>query len=234
MLYWMTINYMRVPSAEEVSSMVEAAVNQTISSSVVTSVEDVFRKISTQAAQDAILAGSGVTPLGSADAESNAAEAMDSAIRAAVDRASELFGLKRDEGGQLTVDPNAEFSIVETTVDRLNMVMSTAEPGTPIADLETAISAAVEFSTGARAKMIARTELGDLWAGTQMEVFSAMGIEYATWKTSGLPNVCGLCLGNQEAGPVKLGEPYPSGAIRPLEHPNCACVLIPVLPPDGQ
>lgn len=234
MLYWLTLNYMRVPSADEIEEMVERAVNETLASGVVSSVEELFRKISTQAAEDAILAASGVTSVGSAEAEETATEAVSSAVRAAVDRASEMFGLKRDETGQLVVDPSAQFSIVETTIDRLNMIMSTAEPGTLMTDLESAISAAVEFSTGNRAKMIARTELGDLWAGTQIEVYDALGIEYAIWKTSGLPNVCPVCLGNQAAGPVKLGNPYPSGDVRPLAHPNCACVLIPVPPPEGQ
>jgi 8-oxo-dGTP pyrophosphatase MutT (NUDIX family) len=45
-------------------------------------------------------------------------------------------------------------------------------------------------------------------------------------------NSCPVCLSNEEAGQVRIGEAYPSGDSQPPAHPNCGCAVVPAyLPP---
>lgn len=55
--------------------------------------------------------------------------------------------------------------------------------------------------------------------------------EWNSWVCEG-GNPCEVCLNNEAAGPVKAGEPFPSGDIAPPAHDHCHCNLISADPPE--
>lgn len=53
------------------------------------------------------------------------------------------------------------------------------------------------------------------------------GVEYVEWLTEDDDRVCVICQANEDAGPVRLGDEFPSGDTEPEAHPRCRCALIP-------
>jgi hypothetical protein len=63
-----------------------------------------------------------------------------------------------------------------------------------------------------------------------------VGVHWVEWLTEEDAKVCPVCEANEAAGPVKLGEPFPSGDTEPPAHPNCRCAFLPagwIKPPPG-
>lgn len=83
----------------------------------------------------------------------------------------------------------------------------------------------------ARAETIARTELAFArGAGALLgyRIAGEMGIAVLkTWEVDGDP--CLVCIENNEAGPIALDDPFPSGDLATPAHPNCQCHLGAVL-----
>lgn len=46
-------------------------------------------------------------------------------------------------------------------------------------------------------------------------------VAYGRWEVDPASNVCPTCNANAEAGPIPIGEPYPSGDVSAPAHPNC-------------
>jgi hypothetical protein len=142
----------------------------------------------------------------------------------AVKRAAEMVGMKYNEEGELIANPNAKWAISDTTRDRLRQIITNAfEEKTAKSELIDDIMGADIFSEN-RAAMIARTEISTA---------QVMG-NFNTWKESGLvtkvkwlavgPDPCPICEDND--GEIReIGQPFPSGEIMPLAHPNCYCIL---------
>ncbi len=51
------------------------------------------------------------------------------------------------------------------------------------------------------------------------------GVTALEWVTAA--SACPICLRNAAAGPVPLGQPFPSGALSPPQHPHCRCAVFP-------
>ena len=49
------------------------------------------------------------------------------------------------------------------------------------------------------------------------------------WLTAGDERVDPECALNEEQGPVPLESPFASGHYAPITHPNCRCILQPVV-----
>jgi 8-oxo-dGTP pyrophosphatase MutT (NUDIX family) len=60
-----------------------------------------------------------------------------------------------------------------------------------------------------------------------MAVYQAHQIRYGRWITEDDGKVCALCLGNEAAGRVPMGDPYPSGDVCEPAHPGCRCAVVP-------
>lgn len=166
----------------------------------------------------------------------NDAEAMvelmdEDALRFAVDRAAELVGKTKDKKGKLIDNPNAKWSVPNTTREGLRKLVSDAiEQGWSAGDLQSRILDSFFFSD-ARAEMIARTELA----------FAHVQGNLAGWKDTGVvvgkrsiladthpfEDVCDEC---EAEGVVPLETPFASsGTQGPPYHPNCLCSIVPVL-----
>lgn len=80
-----------------------------------------------------------------------------------------------------------------------------------------------------RAKMIARTEMGELVNDTEMRAARMNHAQVKTWNAAG-PNICEICAGN-DGEEIGLDGTFKSGHNRPPAHPNCKCLLEYKMPP---
>ncbi len=144
-------------------------------------------------------------------------------------RGAELVG-KKLINGVLVDNPNAKWSIDETTREDLRSVVTQGiEQGWSPARLADEIEASTAFSEE-RALMIARTELA----------FAHMAGNVAAWREAGnvtgkrsllgdLHEVPDECDENSDAGVIGFDEDFPSGDAFAPYHPNCVCDVVPVL-----
>jgi SPP1 gp7 family putative phage head morphogenesis protein len=149
----------------------------------------------------------------------------------AADRAAELVGMKWIDG-ELVTNPNAEWSIAESTRDMIYTdVDSAISDGWSNQKLSKAIQENNGFSES-RSMMIARTETA--FADTQGNIAAYTeakdaGIDVKVqWLTANDDLVSEECEMNNEVI-REIGDEFPSGATEPPQHPNCRCVLAPVV-----
>lgn len=81
-----------------------------------------------------------------------------------------------------------------------------------------------------RAELITETELINAMNLVEMEAFKRNSILKHKWVTSEDEKVEELCLANEAAGVIKVGDMFPSGTESPPAHFLCRCYLLPVLP----
>lgn len=81
-----------------------------------------------------------------------------------------------------------------------------------------------------RGELITETELMTGMNLIEMAVYKKNGIDRVIWNTTLDERTCPICVGNEEAGRVKLGSKFPSGQTVPPAHIRCRCYLLPVLP----
>lgn len=75
-----------------------------------------------------------------------------------------------------------------------------------------------------RVHLIVVTEYARAFNQGRMDYFHQIGVLNITWHTTSA-SPCQRCLDNEAAGPVRLGTPFPSGALCPPDHPNCGCYI---------
>lgn len=97
----------------------------------------------------------------------------------------------------------------------------------PAPEQETARLAALVEAYEGQAKSLDRNGIyqpDDL--DEQLAVLRMKGVSYVQWKTLTKGGGCDICVKND--GEIrKLGDPFPSGHILPVAHPNCECEVIP-------
>jgi SPP1 gp7 family putative phage head morphogenesis protein len=79
------------------------------------------------------------------------------------------------------------------------------------------------------ARMVTLTELSRATTAAAHDRYSDAGVAATEWVTAPDDRVCRICGENRDAGPVPLGEPFPSGDVGPPAHPHCRCAPIPVI-----
>jgi 8-oxo-dGTP pyrophosphatase MutT (NUDIX family) len=101
-----------------------------------------------------------------------------------------------------------------------------SKPGTADAeDLEQDLEDCLGSQSDARG--ITQTELTIAAVAGMLATYAGMNSQTAMWLTERDDKVCAICFGNQGAGFIKTGQPFPSGDIAPPAHVNCRCALIP-------
>lgn len=137
------------------------------------------------------------------------------------DRAAELVGLSDD----------GDFSLLDTTRDMIRQTIADGiENNLSTSEIGDALEEAYAFSDD-RAQLIAATEItsansqGAL-AGYQEAAAAGVNVQ-KSWLV--LEDGCDICQENADAGPIDLDETFPSGDDAPGAHPNCRCVLVPVV-----
>lgn len=177
----------------------------------------------TQAAKAAAL--SALVQLGVTDDAAFDVASAD-AVKFASSRAAEMVGMRKVDG-VLVQNPNAKWAITDSTRAMLREQVGKAlTDGMTPAQLRRSIESGAVFSRD-RAQTVARTEIG---------IAHVQG-SLAGWKASGQVQAKESLLGsehddddecdeNSDAGPIPLGESFPSGDDAPPYHPNCVCAVV--------
>ncbi|MER6877414.1 minor capsid protein, partial [Amycolatopsis sp. NPDC000673] len=79
------------------------------------------------------------------------------------------------------------------------------------------------------ASMVAETETARAISAATQDRYLGIGVTANTWMTATDQRVCPACRDNESAGPVSIGQSFPSGASGPPGHPRCRCALAPVV-----
>lgn len=159
----------------------------------------------------------------------------DYAVKYADSRAAELVGMRYDELGELVENPRAEWAITESTRDFLRGAVTDAIEGGKSNDwLARTIADSYGFSRD-RADMIARTETNIAQNKGSLQGYKASGlVTFKQWVTADDDLVEPECEANGLAGAggdgvIPIDDDFPSGDDAPPAHPNCRCVIVPVV-----
>lgn len=111
-----------------------------------------------------------------------------------------------------------------TTTERLASVVAEAyESGKTFDQTVAEVKAKfTEFGTS-RAKMIAQTELNNAFNSSILHFGEEAGATVKYWEVD--TNPCVICIGNELASPIPIGDTFPSGHVAPTAHPRCECSL---------
>lgn len=173
--------------------------------------------------------------LGVTDASDLVNKVSDRAVATARDRAAEMVGMQWD-GNTLVPNPNAEWVITDTMRDSIrNTIAQGLEDNIGTLAISDAIEALGGFSAD-RAALIAHTEVARANSTASLDSYRAarddLGI--ATKKAWLLgPEPCEICQSNADDGEINIDDDFSSGDDAPPAHPNCECVLVPVVQEDG-
>jgi hypothetical protein len=123
--------------------------------------------------------------------------------------------------------------MLETRLSRLERILLAALAGKISAD-ELADQIAAVLASLTSALLVTQTEVS--WASGRAAflAYQKAGITYCRWQTRNDALVCPNCMANQKAGPIPLGQRFPSGDLHPLAHPRCRCALLPAAPPKAK
>ncbi len=152
------------------------------------------------------------------------------AVEYAKQRSAALVGMRVDALGTVIPNPRAEWQITESTRNYLRAdIREAIAEGWSNDTLAKKIAESYGFSRE-RAKVISRTETIRASNAGSLESYKASGVVGAVeWLTAEDDKVTPDCVLNGEAGPVRLGQAFPSGAEAPPDHPNCRCTIAPVV-----
>jgi len=119
-------------------------------------------------------------------------------------------------------------SIADNRLDEVAAVLADGlEQGRTPAQIAAALRGVLDNPVWAQ--MVALTETARAMSASAHARYAANGIEATEWLTAMDQNVCPICLANEAAGPVPIGERFPSGDLYPPGHPRCRCALVPVV-----
>lgn len=76
---------------------------------------------------------------------------------------------------------------------------------------------------------IAQTEMSRAVSVATRDRYEEAGVEQVEWLVA---EGCEICQGNADAGPINIGDTFPSGDTEPPAHPNCMCALASYYSPD--
>ena len=147
----------------------------------------------------------------------------------ATERGAEMVGMKWVDG-DLVPNPNAVWQITESTRDFIAAeVRKSLEEGVSNDILATRLQNGYAFSDS-RAMMIARTETIKASNQGALAGYKASGVvEFKEWTTAEDDRVSEECEANGEEGAIPLDATFSSGDDAPPVHPNCRCVIVPVV-----
>lgn len=143
-------------------------------------------------------------------------------------RGAELVGMSWEDG-VLVPNPEARWSIAADTRLKIRTLVTTAiEEGQSAQDLATLLEAMPAFDKD-RAILVARTELIRANNQGHMAAYREAGVTEKEWSSGEDELVCPECQDNVDQGPIPIDEPFLSGDTEAPAHPNCRCVVLPVI-----
>lgn len=122
--------------------------------------------------------------------------------------------------------PAAAAAMAGTLLGRLAKILA---DGTLRHDPPSATSRAFRdtLTDEGHAAGIAITEITRAAGVAALDRYWRDGVTMGRWSVDPTSNVCAVCTANAEAGPVPIGDPYPSGDIHTPAHPRCRCAVVP-------
>jgi Phage Mu protein F like protein len=147
----------------------------------------------------------------------------------ALKRAAELVGRKWI-GDQTVEDPDAEMAVTESTRNMLKPVIERALKEC-LTQAEFAAGLAQSVFSRARAERIGNFEATNAYHRATLEAFKQSGkVDAVRWVTMSDDLVEEICEDNEDAGPIAVGDTFPSGDDAPPAHLDCRCWLEAVEP----
>jgi len=148
---------------------------------------------------------------------------------AATTQVANLVGKRVDKFGVIVDNPNAKYSVSNTTREEIRRSIQTSlnlgeDQPTASARLRNTIK------DPKRASKIAATESVNAYQGGLYTYAKQSGAVGKEWQTIG--GACPLCVGNASAGPIPLNDNFPSGDKAPSAHPWDRCGLRFIYPED--
>lgn len=147
----------------------------------------------------------------------------------AKDRGAEMIGKRYDDAGNLVDNPKAEWRITDETREGVRKMLAQGiADGWTLDDFTANLASDYAFSP-ARAELIARTETRLADSRGQVAAWQESGVvAKKEWLFSD-DGPCDDCQENADAGPIDIDDDFPSGDDAPPLHPNCRCVVAPVV-----
>ena len=142
------------------------------------------------------------------------------------------LGPAMDGSGLRTLLEQASITIRSIDQTRLNVLGRTLaqalDEGWSTDQLSRALGTVLD--NPAWSDMIARTEIRRATTASSLDSYQANGIQMAEWSIAD-GNACLICQGNAGQGPTPIADGW-DGSTGPPAHPNCGCVLLPVINTD--
>ena len=147
------------------------------------------------------------------------------------ERAAELVGKRILEDGTIIDNPNAEWSLTESTRESIReTITKSVAANESTNDLAKTLENDYSFSP-ARAQTVARTEVAFANSDASMTSYAeamSIGIKMKKyWLPDSEP--CDICLENAKQGEIEMDQVFKSGQKASPAHPNCECAIVPVL-----
>lgn len=122
-------------------------------------------------------------------------------------------------------------SVNATIKDEVTLIlMEGVEQGLGTNEIAENIRGFFDEQSDWRALRVARTEVMTGYGRGTYEGYRQSGVVTGKrWLTAGDASVCEICRGNEQQGVVPLEENFKSGDLTPVSHPNCRCVIQPVV-----
>ena len=174
-------------------------------------------------------------------------ESVAAAINAPVDRAKNLWPVNMPKKQYTELSKAIAASIVNgdnpiTTAPRLSMVteltdqgeaslgkyaeyLTDTQPNLSDAQFQNLLDAKHRTLLNKRRKAIARTEQGQAQSEGSLLRAQGRGKKFKAWQTVGDSRVDDACMMNEAQGWIPIEQPFQSGKMQPLEHPNCRCAM---------
>ena len=169
-----------------------------------------------------------ITSLGVSDDEEITNQMYAAAQNYAHDRAAELVG-KTWLDGELIDNPDAAYAITDSLRAGIQELTAQAiDEGWSADTLAEKVGELGNFSD-ARAEMIARTEIIRANNQGHMVSFKEAGVERKAWSTAEDGDVCEICQGNEDQGPIPIDDDFDSGDDAAPAHPQCRCTIVAII-----
>ena len=119
-------------------------------------------------------------------------------------------------------------AVLETKLDRIGTALAKAlEEGLTPKSVAILIDKIVDDPQ--HALVIAQTEMSRAVSVATRDRYETAGVGQVEWLVA---EGCEVCQENADAGPIDIGDTFPSGDSEPPAHPNCMCALAPYYSPD--
>jgi len=219
-----------MPDVEKIDPEVESRVKQILSklelegwAVIMDATEEILKEVTKDGIIQALL------QIGMS--EEGLTETMSSlAANYAKARGAELVGKRLLPDGTIIDNPHSEWFIEQSTRDLLRGdVTKAVEEGWSTNKLRDELEKNYAFSEE-RADMIARTETGNADIQGNKIAYKESGVVTGKeWILGSEHDSEDECDDNAAAGIIPFDDPFPSGDMEPLAHPNCICDLLPSL-----